>query len=191
MTLVHKYKQAEDDRTNDDDMIKVTGGWCIGMVVHWIQHKKAGTDFWKKAMTPEGEQAFRMLMALQLIWNKQGGWAQKHEFDIYDKLLAGKKIKRVNYSDSRPKQVISSDEVWRVITGTSGTYGIVALGFLRGGHALGVAKNNDDSFSVLDPSHGEFNFKDAADFRNGIKTEIFDKRNQNNPVARLIISKYQ
>ncbi|HND09021.1 MAG TPA: YopT-type cysteine protease domain-containing protein [Pseudomonadota bacterium] len=190
MAVVHAYKQTDDKRTKDGDLIEVTSGWCIGMVVHWILAKKEGADFWKKAAGADGEQAFRMIMAMQQIWYKQGGWNQKKEYDIFDKLLGGKKVKRVHYNDTTPKKVISPEDVWMGITNTAGRFGLINIGFAQGGHAMGVCKNSDESFNFFDPNCGEFKWKDVAEFRKGLKAEIFDKMNYRNAVNRLIIAKY-
>ena len=152
VTVVQHYDQGADVRIGQQEVTK--GGWCLGMVVDWLNHKKNQQAvfgaYWDTFMAADKAAKIAFPMKAQKFAASAG--------------LAGIQSTTINLMKSRKfaNTVVSGKEehAWSaggiLLLVKQAPYSILGLHGPGGAHAIAFACNwTWEEFYVMDPNFGE------------------------------------
>jgi hypothetical protein len=155
VSVLQHYDQGEDARI--DLEVVTRNGWCLGMVIDWLNHRKGGFtfgDYWLHLMDTKRDQQIAFPMKGQKYSGANGLSAIQ---GTMMQLMSVRKFKAKVITDkeqygSKPYRIILATE--------QSPYSIIALHGSQGGHAIGLISEwgngeSYDDFFIMDPNFGE------------------------------------
>lgn len=150
--VVQHYDQGADERIQADDLTK--NGWCLGMVVDWLNHKKNEEAvygaYWNLFMESTKASKITFHMKAQKLAVKGGLTA------IQKTLISLMAARKFTCTVASAKE----EHAWSVngilLLCQKSKYVILGLHGKAGAHAIGISANWAwEEFYVMDPNFGE------------------------------------
>ncbi len=151
VTTMQAYDQADDPRIGEQQITR--GGWCLGMVMDWLNYRKNGrglASYWDGFMASGKAREISFPMLAQRYAVPSGGLAASQS--TISTLMGRKGFTAEKLIDKQNH----GGHGRNLFAECTSKYTIIGLHGRDGAHAIGIfADHAYREFTVLDPNYGE------------------------------------